>query len=250
MPHPPDFRSLTMSIADNIARVEQQIATACRRADRARESVQLMAVSKTHPPATILDAYAAGLRLFGENRVQEYAGKRDELAESGMFNGDLPARFHCIGPLQSNKAARAAELFDAVDTVDSLRLAERLDRAAQEFRKTLPVSIEVKLSPEESKHGISPDLREFDELLERLPEFRHLQVKGLMTIPPYSENPEEARPYFRQLRELRDLLAQRFSRLTFEDLSMGMSHDFPVAIEEGATIVRVGTAIFGTRQTT
>jgi len=236
-----------MSINNNIARVEEQIAAACRRANRARESVRLMAVSKTHPPPTILDAYAAGLRLFGENRVQEYAGKREELTERGLFDAESPARVHCIGPLQSNKAARAVELFDAVDTLDSLRLAERLDRAAKEFRKTLTVSIEVKLSPEESKHGIAPDSREFDELLERLPEFRHLHVQGLMTVPPYLENPEETRPYFRQLRALRDSLAPRFPRPSLDELSMGMSHDFPIAIEEGATVVRVGTAIFGTR---
>jgi len=237
-----------MSIADNISRVEKQIADACRKANRRRESIRLMAVSKTHPVEAILAAYAAGLRLFGENRVQEYAGKYDALAASGIFSGEPAARFHCIGPLQSNKVARALQLFGAIDTVDSLRLAERLERAAEESDKTIPVFIEIKLSDEPSKHGLAPDTTALDELFERLPDFRHLQVQGLMTVPPYSDDPEEARPYFRKLRELRESIVQHFPRLTLDELSMGMSHDFPVAIEEGATLIRVGTAIFGTRQ--
>lgn len=236
-----------MSISDNIASVEDQIATACRKANRARETVQLMAVSKVHPAESILEAYAAGLRLFGENRVQEYAGKRPALALENIFAAQPAARFHCIGPVQSNKATRAVELFDAIDTIDSLRLAERLDHAAGTTAKSLPVFVEIKLSSEPSKHGISPGTAELDELFERLPELSHLEPCGLMTVPPFAEDPEQARPYFRQLRELRDSLSQRSPRIALKELSMGMSHDFPVAIEEGATIVRVGTAIFGAR---
>ncbi|MGO8720260.1 MAG: YggS family pyridoxal phosphate-dependent enzyme [Acidobacteriaceae bacterium] len=236
-----------MSIADNIARVEEQIAAACRRANRSRESVRLMAVSKTHPGESITEAYSCGICLFGENRVQEYAGKRSALQGAGIFTGTQPARFHCIGPVQTNKAARAAQIFDAIDSVDSLRLAERLNQAAAAVGKSLAISIEIKLSPEVSKHGLFPDTAELDQLLARLPEFKNLEVRGLMTIPPYAGDLEQMRPYFRRLRLLRDSLVQHYPSLALEDLSMGMSHDFPVAIEEGATTVRVGTAIFGAR---
>ncbi len=236
-----------MTLADNIARVQQQIADACRRAGRAPESVMLMAVSKTHSAEAILEAAAAGIRLFGENRVQEFAGKRDALAAAGLFAGSDPARFHCIGPLQSNKVNRATEIFDAVDTVDSLRLAQRLDQAAAAQDKTLAVHLEIKTSPEAAKHGIAPDSTDLAALLEQLPDMRHLRVCGLMTVPPFAANPEEARPYFRRLRELRNSLAAQYPRVSLKELSMGMSHDFPVAIEEGATVVRVGTAIFGAR---
>ena len=236
-----------MSIAENIARVEEQIAAACHRANRPRESVYLMAVSKTHPSDTILEAYAAGVRLFGENRVQEYEGKRDALLAAGIFVAPSPAIAHCIGPLQSNKATRAAQLFDSVDSVDSLRLAERLNKAAAEAKKRLPIFIEIKLSQEDSKHGLAPDAVELDALLEKLPDLTHLELRGLMTVPPYADDLEQVRPYFRQLRLLRDSLAQRHPRLTFDGLSMGMSHDFAIAIEEGATLIRIGTAIFGAR---
>ena len=236
-----------MSIADNIARVEEQMALACRRAGRDRASVQLMAVTKTHPPESIMEAFACGIRMFGENRVQEFAGKRPALLTVGMFEGPEPARMHCIGPLQSNKAARAAQIFDSVDTVDSVRLAERLDQAAAAAGKRMPILIEIKLSREPSKHGVTPDTTELPQLLERLQELGHLEVRGIMTVPPFSEDLELARPYFRDLRVLRDSLAQRYPALNFDELSMGMSHDFAVAIEEGATLVRVGTAIFGTR---
>jgi pyridoxal phosphate enzyme (YggS family) len=237
----------TMSIADNIARIETEIAAACRRVGRPRESVQLMAVSKAHPAASIAEAFACGIRLFGENRVQEYAAKQPALQAAGMFADPQPAAFHCIGPLQTNKAARAAEIFDAVDSVDSLHLAQRLDQAALSAGKRLPILIEIKLSPEPSKHGLAPDAAELRQLLECLPEFKNLHMRGLMTIPPYADDLEQARPYFRRLRELRDSLAQRYSSLAFDELSMGMSHDFSVAIEEGSTLARVGTAIFGAR---
>lgn len=236
-----------MSIADSIARVEEEIAAACRRAMRPRDSVQLMAVSKTYPAELVMEAVACGIRLFGENRVQEFAAKQSALRAAGIsLNGRLPS-FHLIGPLQSNKAARAAQIFDAIDSVDSVRLAQRLDEACAAIGKRLPIFVEIKLSPEVSKHGAAPDGDELQELLERLPDFKSLTFRGLMTVPPYSDDLEQVRPYFRRLRELRDSLAKRYPALQFDELSMGMSHDFSVAIEEGSTLVRIGTAIFGVR---
>ena len=236
-----------MSIADSIARVEEQIAAACRRAMRPRNSVQLMAVSKTHPAEHIMEAYACGIRLFGENRVQEFAAKQSTLRATGMSTDAGAASFHLIGPLQSNKATRAAQIFDAVDSVDSLRLAQRFDEACAAIGKRVPILVEIKLSSEASKHGLAPDADELQQLLERLPDFKNLMFRGLMTIPPYADDLEQVRPYFRRLRELRDSLAQQYPALEFDELSMGMSHDFSVAIEEGSTLVRIGTAIFGAR---
>ena len=236
-----------MSIADNLARVQEQMDAACRRAGRLPGSVALLGVSKTHPAASIVEAYAAGLRRFGENRVQEFAEKQAALSATGFFSGNAPATFHLIGPLQSNKATRAAQLFDAIDTVDSARLAEKLNQTAAAANKTLPILLEIKLSEEVTKHGLLPESAELALLLERAPEWTHLQVRGLMTVPPYSENLEATRPYFRRLSALRDRLAQKNSGLALTELSMGMSHDFSVAIEEGSTCVRIGTAIFGAR---
>jgi hypothetical protein len=226
-----------MSIADNLAHLHQQITEACRRANRATDEVALMAVSKMHPVDMIAEAYAAGQRLFGENRVQEFQEKSPRLK-------NLPeAKFHLIGPLQSNKTTKAAELFDAIDAVDSLRIAQRLNIAAAALGKKLPLLVEVKLSHEESKHGLSP--KELPELLAAINELESIETVGLMTVPPWSEDAEVARPYFRELRKLRDQSAARFPRVT--QLSMGMSNDFTVAIEEGSTCIRVGTAIFGRR---
>jgi hypothetical protein len=236
-----------MSIADSIARVEEQISAACRRAIRLRNSVQLMAVSKTHTAAAIAEAFGCGIRLFGENRVQEFSAKQSDLRAAGISFDAPPSSFHLIGPLQSNKAGRATQIFDAVDSVDSPRLAQRLDEACAAIRKRLPILIEIKLSSEASKHGLAPEADELHQLLERLPDMKNLEFRGLMTIPPYAEDLEQVRPYFRQLRELRDSLAQQYPTLEFDELSMGMSHDFPVAIEEGSTLVRIGTAIFGAR---
>lgn len=196
-----------------------------------------MAVSKVHPAEAILEAYEAGQRLFGENRVQEYEQKSTALA------GLKDASFHLIGPLQANKTNKAAELFHAIDAVDSLRIAERLDRAAEARGKRLPILIEVKLSHEESKHGVIPE--ELPSLLKATAGLRSIEVVGLMTVPPWSEDAETARPYFRELRRLRDDAMKTYSQLT--QLSMGMSNDFHIAIEEGSTCVRVGTAIFGRR---
>jgi pyridoxal phosphate enzyme (YggS family) len=226
-----------MSIAENIARLKDEIARACAKAGRDAGEVELMAVSKVHPVEAILEAYAAGQRLFGENRVQEFQEKSPRVA------GLEGARFHLIGPLQSNKTSKAAELFDAIDAVDSLKIAQRLDNAAHPLGKKLPILIEVKLSHEESKHGINP--AELPALLDALNSLESVKAVGLMTVPPWSEDAETARPYFRELRGLRDEAQKQHPALT--QLSMGMSNDFAVAIEEGSTCVRVGTAIFGKR---
>ncbi len=227
-----------MSIASNLARIHDEIINAAVRAHRDPGTVALMAVSKMNPPEAILEAYAAGQRLFGENRVQEWQTKRPSLADL------LPAvDVHLIGPLQNNKTSKAAEIFNAIDTLDSLKTAERLNAAAQSLNKTLRVLIEVKLSPEDTKHGITPT--ELPSLLAALLPLHHLQVRGLMTVPPFDEDPETARPYFQHLRRLRDENLPLHPTLT--QLSMGMSNDFAVAIQEGATTIRIGTAIFGKR---
>jgi pyridoxal phosphate enzyme (YggS family) len=226
-----------MPIAENLAHLHEQITEACRKANRQPSEVTLMAVSKVHPVEMILEAYAAGQRLFGENRVQEFQEKSQHVKEL------TEAKFHLIGPLQSNKTAKAAELFDAIDAVDSLKIAQRLNTAAAALGKKLPVLIEVKLSHEDSKHGLAP--AELPALLTAMSELESVEAVGLMTVPPWSEDAETARPYFRELRRLRDESAARFPRVT--QLSMGMSNDFRVAIEEGSTCVRVGTALFGRR---
>jgi hypothetical protein len=230
-------------IDENLARVRDEVAAACRRAGRLPEEVQLMAVSKMHPVEAIREAMQAGQLLFGENRVQEMQQKHPDI-----FAQDSTTKpcFHLIGHLQSNKSARAVEIFDGIDSVDSLRLAERLNDAAQKLSRRLPVLIEVKLSPEDAKTGL--DRRDLPQLLERFVDLHSLELRGLMTVPPWSENPETARPYFRQLRLLRDEVAAGHPRLSFPELSLGMSGDFAVAIEEGSTCVRIGTAIFGKRQ--
>jgi hypothetical protein len=211
-----------------------------------------MAVSKTYPAATIAEAAELGLRLFGENRVQEFGGKAEELAgwraEGSNAAADEPILVHLIGHLQSNKAARAAELFDAVDSVDSLRLAEKLNEAAGKLGKRLPVLIEVKLSSEQTKAGLEPESTEAAALLEALPSLHALEVRGLMTIAPWGVAEDVTRACFRSLRTWRDKWAAQHPRLALDVLSMGMSGDFPLAIEEGATRIRVGTALFGKRQ--
>jgi pyridoxal phosphate enzyme (YggS family) len=260
-----------MTLAANLARIRQQIAEACRRAQRPESEVALMAVTKTHSAETVMEAYAAGVRLFGENRVQEWQEKLPALEHlfRVTLNGsssdqrssysqaarsvspsaqdsaqDPDAEFHLIGPLQSNKTARAAELFHAIDAVDSLKIATRLDTAARALGKLLPILIEVKLSHEESKHGVAP--AELPALVAALAPLENLIPAGLMTVPPWADDPERARPCFRELRRLRDASLAACPTLT--QLSMGMSHDFAVAIEEGSTCIRIGTALFGTRQ--
>src|SRR5579863_6751690 len=230
-----------MSIANNLAEVRERIATAAHRAGRQAGEIALMAVSKTFPAERIREAYDAGVRLFGENRVQEFASKVDSLRDL------RDAEFHLIGHLQSNKAAKAVELFAAVDSVDSLRLAQKLNASAQQFAKKLKVLIEINVGGEAAKSGVAPDSRELEELLSAAPELEQLEFRGLMTIPPFTDDLQEARPYFRKLLDLRDQIARRLPAADMRKLSMGMSHDFEVAIEEGATCVRVGTAIFGER---
>ena len=285
------------ALSENLEQLEAAIAAACRKAGRQRGEIELMAVSKTYPAATIAEAAALGLSLFGESRVQEFAAKAPELAqlrqptlqvaeqpnsespacqgttsvvpktrhidrralapEPSFPEGLLPAsrctfssapiRVHLIGHLQSNKALRAVELFDAIDSLDSLRLAERLNEAAGKLGKRLPVLIEVKLSPEETKAGLEPESPEAAELLERLPDLEHLEPRELMTIAPWGVAEGVTRACFRSLREWRDRWAAGHPRLALEVLSMGMSGDFALAIEEGATRIRVGTALFGKR---
>ena len=231
-----------MSISENIVRVRGRIDAAARRAGRDPSAIALMAVTKTHPPEHIREAYEVGIKLFGENRVQEFAGKAEALRD--LKN----AEWHMIGHLQSNKAAKAAELFGAVQSVDSLRLAQRLNAAAQELGKKPTVLVEINVGGEAAKSGIAVGSEELQEILQAAPGLEHLEFRGLMTVPPFAEDPEQARPYFRQLRQLRDqIVARKLPAVRMDVLSMGMSHDFEVAIEEGSTCVRVGTAIFGER---
>lgn len=232
------------SFTTRLARVEDAIVAACRRAGRARGSVRLMAVSKMHPASAMAEAVAAGITLFGENRVQEFQRKSQELAALGSGNADV----HLIGHLQSNKSAKAAETFSAIDTVDSLHLAERLQNAAAALDKTLPILVEIKLSDEAAKTGLEPEGVELRELLEHLPDMSHLKLRGLMTIAPLTGDETTTRNCFRSLHQLRDQLAAAHQRLDFSELSMGMSGDFAIAIEEGSTCVRIGTALFGRRE--
>jgi pyridoxal phosphate enzyme (YggS family) len=234
-----------MSIPANISSVQERIAAAARRAGRNRDDVILMAVSKTQPPERIYEAYGAGLRAFGENRVQEFAGKVEALRDLNA------AEWHMIGHLQTNKAAKTAELFRAVDSVDSLKLAEKLDAAARTLGRKLDILVEINVGGEAVKTGVAPDSPALDALLIAAPRLEALVFRGLMTVPPFTDDPQGARPYFRKLRELRDRLAARkLPAIRMDQLSMGMSHDFEVAIEEGSTGVRVGTAIFGERTRT
>jgi pyridoxal phosphate enzyme (YggS family) len=227
------------ALAENYERIEAGIAAACRQAGRSRSDVTLMAVSKMHPAAAIVAAKALGIHLFGENRVQEFADKISQVGDG--------AEFHLIGHLQSNKAAKAAELFASVDSLDSLPLAQKLNQTAAKLGRRLAVLVEIKLSHEESKSGLEPGTVELQQLLEHLPDLSALEMRGLMTVPPYLRDAEAVRPYFARLRQLRDELAAAHPRLSFHELSMGMSHDFTAAIAEGATQVRIGTALFGPR---
>ncbi len=233
-----------LSIADNLSRINERIAAAAVRVHRRPEEITLMGVSKTHPAGAICEAYNAGLRHFGENRVQEWEEKRAALADLA-----LDCTFHLIGHLQSNKAARAAKYFDRVDSVDDLSLAQKLDRAAAEKSPSakLPVLIEVHLGGEETKSGV-PEAG-LTQLAEQIVTLPHLNLQGLMCIPPFTDAPEEARPYFAQLRALLEELRSHLQH-NLPVLSMGMSHDFEIAIQEGSTEVRIGTALFGTRPAT
>ena len=231
-----------MSIAENITQIRERIRSAAHRAQRDPDAITLMAVSKTFPPEAIRGAYEAGIRVFGENRVQEFAGKAEALRD--LAN----AHWHMIGHLQTNKAAKAAELFQVIDSVDSLKLAEKLNDAARTHNRKLTVLIEVNVGGEAAKSGVPPNSPELENILTSAARLEFLEIAGLMTVPPYTEDPQAARPYFRKLRELRDQIADRnLATVSMATLSMGMSHDFEAAIEEGSTCVRVGTAIFGAR---
>jgi hypothetical protein len=228
------------SLAANLERVRQKMARAAERGGRRVEEITLVAVSKTFSADAIRAAYEAGLRAFGENRVQELESKQSKLRDLA------DATWHLIGHLQSNKARRAVHLFHRIDSIDSLALAQKLDSAAAAESKRLPVLIEVHLGGETTKSGVTEsDLAALAGGIEKL---SHLQLRGLMMIPPYCDDPEAARPYFRKLRELRDAITQSLAR-TLPALSLGMSHDFEVAIEEGATEIRIGTKLFGPRST-
>lgn len=229
------------TFAMSLHSIRQRIAAACARAGRAETEVQLVAVSKTVSAERVQEAVTAGITIFGENRVQEAEAKIAQLAN---LRGKL--EWHLIGHLQSNKARKAIALFDVVQSVDNENLAVRLNRLAEESGKRLPVFIEVKLDTEASKAGIAPN--EALALIEKVSQLSSLELKGLMTVPPFLENPEDVRPFFRRLRNLRDeAVRSGIVDVSFTHLSMGMSHDFEVAIEEGATLVRIGTALFGSR---
>jgi len=223
-------------IKENVARVQERIASACQRCGRRPEDLKLLAISKTFPAECIRVGFEAGLRDFGENRVQEAQAKRPALS-------DLNITWHLVGHLQTNKARTARELFHWVHSVDSLRLAQKLEQTGA---GRLPVLLEVNLGGEESKAGVGE--KEIIPLAEQVSQLATLELRGLMVIPPFFDDPEQVRPYFRRLRELaREIDARNFPNVSVQELSMGMSHDFEVAIEEGSTIIRVGTAIFGAR---
>ncbi len=216
------------TLEDRLKEVRTRIARAAERSRRDPAEITLLAVTKVFPASVIRDAYSLGLREFGENYVQEFEAKAPE---TGQMTG---ARFHLIGHLQSNKARRAAELFQVIQTVDSPKLARRLNEAGRE----LEVMLEVKLSGEEAKSGADPE--RLPELIAAVRECAHLHLAGLMTMPPWTDDPEASRPYFRRLKEL----GQEHG---LAELSMGMSHDLETAVEEGATCLRIGTALFGKR---
>jgi pyridoxal phosphate enzyme (YggS family) len=228
-----------MSVADRLAGVRGRIASASRSAGRDPSAVRLIAVSKTFPLQLIREAWSAGQRDFGENRVQEGLQKISE-------STDLEIRWHLLGHLQANKARKAGQAFATIHGVDSVELLTKLDAAASEAGRSLELLIQVDLAGEATKHGVPPD--EVPRLLEAAAACRTARVVGLMTLPPWPETPEESRPYFRKLRELRDeWLTTGVPAGMLHELSMGMSGDFEVAVQEGATMVRVGTAIFGSR---
>lgn len=228
-----------MTFAENLNSIQQRIATACARAGREAAAVTLLAVTKTHPPETIREAVEAGQLMFGENKIQE--------AKAKIPLCPARARWHFIGHLQSNKVRDAVELFEMIQGVDSLAIAREISKRAQQAARTMPILLEVNVAGEASKFGYKPGqlLAELNEL-NALP---RIEVHGLMAIPPYAPSPETARPYFQRLRGLK-MDCERILGAPLPQLSMGMSGDFEVAIEEGATIVRIGTALFGERRST
>jgi pyridoxal phosphate enzyme (YggS family) len=231
-----------MPIRENIVRLQERIDSAAKGAGRDADEITLMAVTKTVSADRVREAYNCGIRVFGENRVQEFDEKFDLLRK---LSG---AEWHMIGHLQSNKATKAVELFGSIDSVDSFRVENKLNSAAAALGKKLPVLIEINIGGEPAKSGVLPDSTELAELLSAAPDLPSLGLCGLMSVPPYDDNPEKSRPHFRRLRQLfEQIISRKLPHINFEVLSMGMSHDFEVAIEEGSTCVRIGTAIFGER---
>ena len=227
------------SIADNLASVKERIADAALRSGRSPESVKLVGVSKTVDLERIEEAVSAGLQILGENYVQEAREKIEQLGDR--------VSWHFVGRLQTNKAKYAVKLFDLIQTVDSLKLAAELNRRAQPLQRVIPIIIQVNLAGEASKGGVHPP--ECISLIRQIAELSNLRVQGLMTMPPFFNDPERARPFFRQLRELSERVAEaQVVGTEMKEISMGMSGDYEAAIEEGATLVRVGTAIFGERR--
>jgi hypothetical protein len=234
-----------MSIEQNVADVRARIARAARRAGRNPDDVTVVAVSKTFPPEAVAEAHAAGLSVFGENRVQEARYKIPAVAQ---ILGQGAVSWHMVGHLQRNKAKRAAKLFDLVHSVDSVRLAKELEKRCARRDKQMVVLLDINISGESSKTGLSPtDEATLDAVIEAVLAAPHLTLQGLMGMAPLVADPEEARPYFERLRRLRDELAERHGATDWRHLSMGMTDDFEVAVEEGATLVRIGRAIFGER---
>lgn len=233
-----------MGIRTRVDEIRDRMERAAERAGRETSSVQLIAVTKTRSVEEVAEVVAAGVVDVGENKVQEAESKKSGLDERRAAGNEVGhVRWHLVGHLQKNKAKKAVELFDVIHSVDSAAIGLRIDRLAAEAEKVQPVLVQVDLAGEETKHGLSED--ELIGTLEQLNDCSHLRVDGLMILPPYLEDPEEVRPYFRRLRELAENGRER--GLVGAELSMGMTHDFEVAIEEGATCIRVGTALFGPR---
>ena len=232
-------KTFMVDIAANCRKVLDRINEAAAKCGRDPSQIKLLAASKTQSASRIREAIEAGIRLFGENYVQEAKAKRDVI--------QAPVEWHMIGHLQRNKVKAALELFDLIESLDSVELARELNKEGKKKGKTVCAFVEVNLGGEESKSGIAKD--RVESLLREAGELPYLRVEGLMVVPPFRENPEEVRPYFRALKELQTKLgALQLPNINLQELSMGMTHDYPVAIEEGATLVRIGTAIFGPRE--
>lgn len=236
-----------MDLKTNIARVRERIARAAWRADRNPNEITLVAVTKMVPAHRIREAWQLGVTDFGENRVQEARGKIPTVIPEGDVTLDRPApRWHMIGHLQRNKVKYVIPLFDIIHSVDSVRLAREIDRRAGRAEKVVPVLLEVNVAGEATKYGFAPE--EMAAAVEEIRALPHVEIRGLMTVAPIAEDPEEVRPHFHRLRKLREELSVRFPGIDWHHLSMGMTDDFEVAIEEGATMVRIGRAIFGERE--
>jgi len=227
------------NIRDNLTQVQRRIEEAARRAGRNPQEIKLVAVSKTIPVSLIREGIAAGIKILGENRVQE---AREKIKDLGK-----PVQWHLVGHLQRNKVKYIFELFDMVHSVDSLALAQEIDKEGAKRNKIMPILVQVNIAGEKTKSGLSP--KELIPTLKAMSPLHHVSIKGLMTLPPYFPDPEQVRPFFKELRELAHQVKQEgIEGIEMEELSMGMSHDFSIAIEEGATMVRIGTAIFGPRE--